>query len=116
MWELAKSPMRSLFMTGFLLWMSGSGVNIFPIIITVMSIVTPMKTIFATNDTFRPFEREGLSTTLAKIVYILLNAVVLCAALFKCHSMGLLPNATDLIDSVPRQSTDFSAQILALGT
>jgi len=45
-WELAQSPMRSLFMNAFMLWMIGNQINIFPIIFTVMAFFNPIKAIF----------------------------------------------------------------------
>jgi hypothetical protein len=37
-------------MTGFLMWMSGNQVNIFPIIITVMALINPIKALFSVGS------------------------------------------------------------------
>ena len=56
-WATAQA--RSLFMTGFMLWMSGAGVHIFSIMITGMALLNPLKAIFNTNKTFEQFNIPG---------------------------------------------------------
>ena len=41
-------------MTGFMLWMSGSGVHIFSIMITGMAIYNPVKSAFTVNTGAQP--------------------------------------------------------------
>lgn len=102
-WELAQAPFRGLFMTAFLMYMSGNQVHIFPIIVTVMAIVNPLKSIFTTNAAFQSFDDERVPTLLPKLVYIFFNLVGLGIALLKCYYMGLLPNQTDWLLSAPQQ-------------
>ena len=47
--DIAKAPGRNLLMTAFMLWMSGSTVNIFSIMITVMYLFNPLKALFQVN-------------------------------------------------------------------
>lgn len=49
-WELAYSPGKSIFMTAFMMWMSGSSVNIFSIMITIYSFWNPFKAILQVNN------------------------------------------------------------------
>ena len=42
-WATAQAPAKNLFMTGFMLWMSGAGVHIFSIMITGMALLNPIK-------------------------------------------------------------------------
>ena len=46
-WEVAKSPMSSIFMTGLMTWLSGASVNIFSISITIYTIINAVKGIFS---------------------------------------------------------------------
>ena len=49
-WELALAPAKSIFMTLFMLYMSGNSVQIFSIMITAMTLMNPMKAIFQVNQ------------------------------------------------------------------
>ena len=61
--------------------------------------VRPVKTLFTVNSTFKALDGgsgEGASSTASsnlgqKIVFVLGNLVGLALAMYKCHSMGLLP-------------------------
>ena len=46
---VGKAPGGNLFMTAFMLWMSGSGIHIFSIMITVGALWTPLKGLFSVN-------------------------------------------------------------------
>jgi hypothetical protein len=97
--EMANSPMKSIPMTLFLLWVSGNQVNIFPIIITVMNIMNPIKAIFSVDETFIQFDQ---ATRFHRIQFVFWNIVLLSFAIAKLHFLGLLPSASDFIDtSVP---------------
>jgi hypothetical protein len=107
-WELATSPFRGLFMTAFLLWMSGNTIHIFPIIITVMSIFNPLRSIFTTRAAFQQFEDSNINLTLPKLVYIFFHLIGLGIALVKCYYLGLLPNYTDWLASTPQEPLEIS--------
>ncbi|KAL0481488.1 hypothetical protein AKO1_011257 [Acrasis kona] len=111
-WELAQSPFKTLLMTGFLMWMSGNQVNIFPIIITVMALINPFKALFSTNAVFKSFEEEGVAVTLPKLVYFGLNCVGVALAVYKCNNMGLLPQQSDWANTTPLEPQEFSVPIL----
>jgi hypothetical protein len=87
-WDLAKSPFKNLFVKVILLWLSGNQIHIFPIIITVMSLVEPLKSLMEVNKVFEPFARERIPTLLPTLVYILLNLVGLAIAMVKCYWLG----------------------------
>lgn len=44
--EIGLAPGKSLFMTAFMMYMSGSGVQIFSIMITAMALLNPLKNLF----------------------------------------------------------------------
>ena len=47
--EIATGPFKSLFQTAFMMWMSGSSINIFSIMITGMIIMNTLKSFFSIN-------------------------------------------------------------------
>ena len=54
--------------------------------------MNPIKAMVATNQTFKAFENEpSVDLKLPKLIYISLQFVLLAAALYKTHTMGLLP-------------------------
>ena len=78
--------------TAFMLWMSGSSIQIFSIMMTGMAFINPLKAIGTVNATFSRFEGEdGVDTKLAKMIFIGLQILSLGVALYKSSSMGLLP-------------------------
>ena len=75
-------------MKAFLLWMSGNQIHIFPIIITVMALAEPLKSLLSTNASFEQFEKEGISVILPKIMFVILNSAGLGIAMAKCYWLG----------------------------
>ena len=66
--EVGQAPGKSLFMTAFMLWMSGSGIHIFSIMITASCLWSPLKAFFSVNEAFKAFEKaEGVDLTLPKV-------------------------------------------------
>ena len=54
--EIAWSPGKNFMMTAFMLWMSGSGVHIFSIMITFYAVYNPIKSAFTVQQQFTRFE------------------------------------------------------------
>jgi len=101
-WEAARSPISTIFMTLFMSWMSGSNVNIFSIMITVYSFINPIKAILSVNEVFSRFEDHNSSLFLPKLTYIGINLVTLSIAVYKCSVLGLLPTTvSDWISYLP---------------
>lgn len=91
-------PMNLLIM-----YMSGNSISIFPIMMVGMMLVRPIKAIIATQATFKVI--EGTQAAGQKIVYFLGNLANVALAVYKCHSMGLLPtHASDWLAFVEPQS------------
>ena len=105
-WATAQAPARSLFMTGFMLWMSGAGVHIFSIMITGMALLNPLKAILNTNKTFEQFNIPGINLTAQKLTFIAVQLVGLALGVWKLNKMGLLPLT----------SADWAASMLSLQT
>ena len=51
----------------------------------------PFKTLFSVNATFKNLDADGSSHLGQKAVFILGNLVNVGLAMYKCHSMGMLP-------------------------
>ncbi|ESK88268.1 endoplasmic reticulum protein [Moniliophthora roreri MCA 2997] len=100
-WDLAIGPAKSLPMQGFMLYMSGGGVQIFSMGIVFMLLLTPFRNIAGMNSAFAPFapldtkDPHSFGTlTLQKLLYIGCNLLTLGVGLWKCSQMGLLPMGT----------------------
>lgn len=73
-----------------IMYMAGNSISIFPIMMVGMMMIRPIKAIFTTTATFKNF--EGTTQTIGqKFVFFLGNVINIGLALYKCHSMGLLP-------------------------
>ncbi|KIY62683.1 DUF1077-domain-containing protein [Cylindrobasidium torrendii FP15055 ss-10] len=99
-WDMAISPAKSLPMQAFMLYMSGSGVQIFSMGIVAMLLFSPFKNIAGINAAFAQFAPSGApphsfaTLLLQKLVYIACNILTLAVGLYKCRQMGLLPLGT----------------------
>ncbi|KAH9038928.1 hypothetical protein EDB85DRAFT_2185806, partial [Lactarius pseudohatsudake] len=102
-WDFAISPVKSLPMQAFMLYMSGGGVQIFSMGIVAMLLLSPFKNVSAMNTAFAPFapgppsspSTKSLTTLpLQKLAYLGCNILTLALGLWKCRSMGLLPTGT----------------------
>ena len=86
---IAYSPGKSLLTTAFMLYMSGTSIQIFSIMTTGMALINPLKAIASVDQTFGKF--EGVDTKLAKLIFIALQLLAVGIALYNCSRMGLLP-------------------------
>ena len=101
--NIAYSPGKNLLTTAFMLWMSGSSVQIFSIMMTGMALINPLKAIFSVNDSFKAFEKEeGVDLKLPKMIFVSLQVLALGVAVYKCSTMGLLPlTSADWVSLLP---------------
>ena len=75
-------------MLGLMLWMTGSGINIFTIMFTVMAMVNPIKSIAGVNQQFQRYSDGGkLDLTQQKFVFVALHLVALGVGLWKVRSI-----------------------------
>lgn len=92
-----------------IMYMAGNSISIFPIMMVGMSLIRPLKAIVTTGQTFKPFE---LTTNIIpqKLIFFIGNVINIGLALYKCHSMGLLPtHASDWLAFVdPQERMEFS--------
>jgi len=98
--SLATKPGQQILMNAFMMYMSGSSLNIFTISTTSSAIITPVTSIFRLEKMFGKFEEVDTQT--AKLIYIALNLIWLAIGLYKMSSMRLLPTTSaDYADSIP---------------
>ncbi|SPO23080.1 related to EMC4 - member of a transmembrane complex required for efficient folding of proteins in the ER [Ustilago trichophora] len=109
-WELAYSPAKSLPMNAIMLYMSGSGVQIFSMMAVGMLITGPLRGISTMNSAFDRLSSPGQSLLLPKVLFILCQLAGIVLGLYKCWSMGLLPTETSdwLAWRQPRTPLEFS--------
>jgi ER membrane protein complex subunit 4 len=114
---IAYSPGKSLLSTMFMLWMAGSSIQIFSIMMTGMSLWNPLRALLGTNEAFKAFEKEeGIDLKVPKLIYAGLQLVAIAVALYKCSTMGLLPlTSADWITYLPNVSFKENAFIPIYG-
>ena len=92
MMAVAYAPGKQLFMTAFMLWMSGSSLNIFSIMMTGMALWSPIRSLFSIASSFGNFEELSADKVLrAKAIFVALNGIGLAMGFYKLGNMGLLP-------------------------
>lgn len=95
--EMSWSPGKNFMMTAFMLYMSGSGVHIFSIMITFYAVYNPIKSALTVNTAFKNFEdskmgaAEKASLMMSKLTFVAMNFFAMSGALYKMSTMGLLP-------------------------
>jgi len=109
-WEVAKSPIGTIFMTMFMMWMSGSSVNIFSMSITIYAVINAVKAILNVNAGFKRLEDPARSLLPQKLLYIFFQLVTMGIAVYKANNLGLLPTVADWSLSLPvKEVSEFSS-------
>ncbi|KAL7413235.1 putative endoplasmic reticulum protein [Mrakia frigida] len=99
-WDFAISPAKSLPMQAFMLYMSGSGVQIFSMGTVFMLLSNPIKGVLGIQKAFEPFRlgpnsKEAPASLLPPmLVFILCQCLTLALGLWKCNQMGILPTGS----------------------
>jgi hypothetical protein len=102
--SLATGPGKSILMNAFMMYMSGSQLNMWSITIVSGAIMSPLKSIMSIHKTFARFEDPGgkVDLNMPKLVYCILNLIWLGVGLYKMSKMRLLPT----------MSSDYAGTIL----
>jgi hypothetical protein len=92
-WEVALGPIKSLPMTGIMMYMSGNSLQIFSIMMVFMAFKNPIMGILGTNQAFERFETESNRGKMlqVKLAYVAMQLVALALGIWKINGMGLLP-------------------------
>jgi len=74
-------------------YMSGNSLQIFSIMMVFMLFKGPLQGIAQTNTVFSRFETEGTNSKMlqVKVVYVLMQCLLLGLGVYKVNAMGLLP-------------------------
>jgi hypothetical protein len=97
----AMSQWQSIGMMGFMMYMSGNGVQIFSIMVTLGGIFNPIKAILRSGKTFERFADEKTDMTGPRLAFCGVQCVGLALALWKLNAMGLLPtHASDWVSGM----------------
>jgi len=107
--SLAQQPGKQLFMTAFMLYMSGSTLQIFSIMMVGMALWKPFAALFSVNQQFARYSDSNVDVTFPKLIYFVLNLVGVGVGLYKCQTLGILPSTADWISDVIRKPVEFSA-------
>lgn len=96
-WEIALQPAKSIPMNFFMSYMSGTSLQIIPIMTALMLLSGPVKSIFTIRETFKPVLGNPKSQNqiyLMMILYVAFQGVLMFIGLKKLNDMGLIPNKT----------------------
>lgn len=93
---VATSPGKQIFMTVFVLWMTGTSLQIFSLMALVFSMMQPLTALFNVSAAFARYKDSGIDLIRPKLIYIALALAWLACPLHKANSMGLLPSLSDL--------------------
>ncbi|QLQ80048.1 hypothetical protein HG537_0D00480 [Torulaspora globosa] len=94
-WQIAMQPAKAIPMNLFMSYMSGTSLQIIPIMTALMLLSGPVKSVFGVRKTFKPV--LGNSATESQIVaamgmYVVFQIALMIIGLRKLSSMGLIPN------------------------
>ena len=89
----ASSPAKNIMMSAFMMYMSGSNLNIWTINTISMAILTPIANLFGLKKKFAKFQdADGkVDLTTPMIIWTALNLIWLYVGLYKMSKMRLLP-------------------------
>ncbi|KAK2850590.1 hypothetical protein FQN49_005513 [Arthroderma sp. PD_2] len=92
-WELALAPAKQLPMNAIMMYMSGNSLQIFSIMMVFMLFKGPIGGIIGTNAAFAKLESDSIRGQMVavKVVYVLMQCVLLALGVWKVNGMGLLP-------------------------
>ena len=90
----AQSSVSSVGMMGFMMWMSGSSVQVFSIMVVFGGVAQTTRAILGSKATFEAFRDgdERANVAPARMMFVLVQLAGLLLALRKLNTMGLLPS------------------------
>jgi len=92
-WEIALAPSKQLPVNAIMMYMAGNSLQIFSIMMVFMLFKAPIQGLLSTNSAFAKFETEGTKGKMmgVKLVYVLMQLMLLGLGVWKVNAMGLLP-------------------------
>lgn len=95
-WEIAIGPAKAIPMNLIMSYMTGSSLQIIPIMMTFSLLLNPLKAIFNdTNRIFKSLETDTNSSIIiqAKALFVVCHLGCMAIGVWKLNSMGLIPNS-----------------------
>ena len=92
-WEIALAPSKQVPMNAIMMYMSGNSLQIFSIMMVFMLFKGPIQGLINTNAMFAKLETDATRSKLVgvKLVYVLMQLLLLGLGVWKVNAMGLLP-------------------------
>ncbi|QLG74602.1 hypothetical protein HG535_0G04850 [Zygotorulaspora mrakii] len=94
-WGIAFQPAKAVPMNIFMSYMSGTSLQIIPIMTALMLLSGPIKAIFGVRNVFRPVMGNPLiegQIYMAMLVFVVCQGALMYIGIRKLNSMGLIPN------------------------
>ncbi|KAL9940332.1 hypothetical protein V8E36_001037 [Tilletia maclaganii] len=109
-WEVALAPAKNLPMNAIMLYMSGSGVQIFSMMAVGMLITNPLRALTSLDQPFQRLNSSQHSLAAQKLTFVVCQLACIALGLYKCWSMGLLPTESSdwLAWKQPKTPLEFS--------
>ena len=99
--ETGLAPGKNIFMQGFMMYMSGNGVQIFSVMMVGGGVWNPVKAIMRSCKTFERFSDANTDMTGPRLAFCAIQVAGLAMALYKLNAMGLLPtHASDWVSGM----------------
>eukprot|EP00484_Ammonia_sp_Unknown_P011574 CAMPEP_0197056212 /NCGR_PEP_ID=MMETSP1384-20130603/80780_1 /TAXON_ID=29189 /ORGANISM="Ammonia sp." /LENGTH=185 /DNA_ID=CAMNT_0042490107 /DNA_START=109 /DNA_END=666 /DNA_ORIENTATION=+ len=114
-WATAKSPGKQIMMSGLMMWMSGSTMSIFTLMMMTMVMINPITALFGVQSQFQRFETQEnyKQLWLPKLTFIALNLACVGIGVWKLNALGLLPTGEHIPPTVSAPSyTEYSMGIM----
>eukprot|EP01084_Bolivina_argentea_P026960 50122_1 len=110
-WAKAKSPAKQIMMSGLMMWLSGSTMSIFTLMMMSMVMINPITALFGVQSAFERYESKENSRQLwlPKLLFIGLNLACVGIGIWKLNVLGLLPTGQHIPPTVSAPAyTEFS--------
>lgn len=94
-WQLAMEPIRTIPVNLIMSYMTGSSLNIIPIMTALMLLSGPLKSILTVGETFKPVLGNRATSgpvKLSMFIYVLAQTLLIYIGFRKLNQMGLIPN------------------------
>ena len=114
-WAKAKSPGKQIMMSGLMMWMSGSTMSIFTLMMMTMVMINPTTALFSVQSAFRPYETKEnwKALWMPKLAFIALNLICVGIGVWKLNKLGLLPTGQHIPPTVSAPNyTEYSIGIM----
>lgn len=96
-WQIALAPAKSIPMNFFMSYMSGTSLQIIPIMTALMLLSGPIKSIFQVRANFKPVLGNSVTESqimVPMLIFIGCQFALMYIGFRKLNSMGLIPNTT----------------------